>query len=149
MNPHQIMVTTPERAILTLEGGLDTTGYTEDWDSQVRVWLRLSDVSYEGRGGDTREALIHLARQLPRGYGLRACLSCRHGHFCPVGNGDNEIFCVSDFSPQRKEDLYQVTEAPAQRAARRRRLLDCCQRYQPQSPDCYTYNDFWFEIQNP
>ncbi|MBR0536280.1 MAG: hypothetical protein IIX14_07890 [Clostridia bacterium] len=34
----------------------------------------------------TEEALILLAKNLPEKWHINSCISCRFGHFCPVGN---------------------------------------------------------------
>ncbi len=90
----------------------------------------------------TEDALIQLGKRLPEGWFVRSCISCRHGHFCPVGNGDNELFCVPDFAPKTPRDLWYVTEDTQQRSQRSRSLFDCCDGYAPQSADYYTYNDY-------
>lgn len=106
------------------------------------VTLQLGDTKYMGHGSDTEYALYDLANHLPQGCTLRCCLSCRHGHFCPVGDADNEVFCVTDFEPQEKSDLYHVTEDVQERAARSRTLFHICEGWQAQSREHYSYSSY-------
>ncbi len=72
------------------------------------------------RGLEHGKALIALAKALPEGYALRCCLSCRHGNFCPCGDGDDELFCLSDIRPQGKADVFFPTSDDTEREKRRR-----------------------------
>lgn len=94
----------------------------------------------------TEEALILLAKNLPPQWQIKSCISCRHGHFCPVGNLDNELFCVTDFDPKEPRDLWHVTEDDQERMSRSRRLFDCCEKYVRQTADHFTYSDYYSEI---
>ena len=91
----------------------------------------------------TEDSLIELAKSLPVGWSMKSCLSCRHGHFCPVGNADNELFCITEFEPKEIRDLWHVTEDPEERRNRSRTLFHLCDRYMPQSEDYFTYNDYY------
>lgn len=99
--------------------------------------------------GTTEEALIQLAKRLPEGWSLRSCLSCRYGHFCPVGDCDNELFCVTEFEPRSPRDLWSVTEDEEERSRRSRSLFDSCGAYLPQTENDYTYNDYAFRMNGP
>lgn len=96
----------------------------------------------------TEEVLIKFAKSLPEGWNIKSCLSCRYGHFCPVGNADNELFCVSDFEPKNAGDLQYVTENNNERTKRRRNLFHLCNQYMPQSDEFFTYNDYYSVIKN-
>ncbi len=91
----------------------------------------------------TEDALIEFAKSLPEDWCIQSCLSCRYGHFCPVGNADNEIFCVTDFEPKNPCDLWNVTESAKETGKRSRNLFYLCGQYQPQSDDYWTYNDYY------
>ena len=97
----------------------------------------------------TEKNLLALARNLPEGWHIKSCISCRHGHFCPVGNGDNELFCITDFEPKAPCDLWSVTEDDTQRKIRSRTLFDCCDQYREQSADYFTYSDYYDTINKP
>lgn len=71
----------------------------------------------------TEDALLELQSRLPEDCRITSCLSCRHGHFCPVGNNDNELFCVTEFEPKNKRDLYKVTEPDEEKRKRSRNLF--------------------------
>ena len=94
----------------------------------------------------TEEALILLAKNLPQKWYIKSCISCRHGNFCPIGNFDNEIFCVKDFEPKAHCDLWHVTEDDGERKSRSRTLFECCEDYKQQTQDYFTYSDYYIEI---
>ncbi len=96
----------------------------------------------------TEDALIAFAKDLPENWCIKSCLSCRFGHFCPVGNADNELFCVTDFYPQSPIDLLYVTVDDVEREKRSRTLFDCCQYYKKQSKEFFTYSDYLYYIKN-
>ena len=114
----------------------------DDEVQRASVTLHLSGTAYAGHGSDTEYALYDLEKRLPEGCTLRCCLSCRHGHFCPVGDADNEVFCVTDFEPRTKSDLYHVTEDEQERATRSRTLFHLCDGWQAQSEETYTYTSY-------
>lgn len=121
----------------------------DEWETQqgtllvpmmaTSVCIELNGQVLEGCADDTEYALKRLAEQLPEGCRLRCCLSCRHGHFCPVGDADNKLFCVTDFEPQQKSDLYHVTEDEQERARRSRSLFHVCEAFKPVSEEYYIY----------
>lgn len=96
----------------------------------------------------TEDALMFLANSLPENWHIKSCLSCRFGHFCPAGDYDNELFCVTDFEPKTKSDLWHVTENDIERKNRSRTLFECCQHYKKQSEDYFTYSDYLHKIQS-
>ena len=100
------------------------------------------------QSNSTENALIGFAKNLPEGWSIKSCLSCRYGHFCPVGNRDNELFCVTEFEPKEPRDLWPVTEDNAEREKRSRELFDTCNSHIPQSKDYYTYSDYYIKM-NP
>ena len=89
--------------------------------------------------GSTESIFMELSEILNGKYEIRSCYTCRHGNFCPIGDQNNEIFCVSDFEPKCKSDLYFVTEDSAERKKRSRTLFDFCKDFKPCSDDYYTY----------
>ncbi len=132
---HSLLVNTPG-------GCIPIPVSRSEAEETVTLSAELQGQSLTFREESTEAALVQLARYLPQGWTLRACISCCHGNFCPVGDNDNELFCVADFEPQSKADLFEVTEAPEQRDRRRRTLFHYCDRYAPQREDYFTYNDF-------
>ena len=116
----------------------------DDMQTTIYVILLENEMIFEAE--NTEEVLIKLAKSLPMGWSIRSCLSCRYGHFCPVGNYDNELFCVTEFEPKDKNDLYNLTEDIQERKNRSRNLFYLCDRYLPQTSDYFTYNDYYFEI---
>lgn len=92
------------------------------------------------------ENVFYLPVKTTEGWVIKSCISCRYGHFCPVGNYDNELFCVTDFDPKEPRDLWHVTENESERKKRSRTLFDCCEKYEEQSKDYFTYSDYYYEI---
>ena len=134
---YTLCLDTPEGIKKTL--ALHKVVIREDVLQCATVTLRVDGAAYVGHGDDTEYALYDLANHLPQGCTLRCCLTCRHGHFCPVGDADNELFCVTDFEPKVKSDLYHVTEDERERAKRSRPLFHLCEAFEPVSEAYYTY----------
>ena len=118
----------------------------DDDDMSVTLSTTIQGESLSYQTETTEEALILLAKNLPEKWHIKSCISCRHGHFCPVGNFDNELFCVTDFAPKEPRDLWQVTENEGERKSRSRTLFDCCDHYQTQAEDYFTYSDYYYEV---
>ena len=115
-------------------------------DMTVTISTTIQDEIVVLQSDTTEDALIQLAKCLPTGWNIKSCLSCRYGHFCPVGDLDNELFCVTDFEPKEPRDLWHVTEDNEERAKRSRTLFDLCDRYAPQSKEYFTYSDYYFSM---
>ena len=94
----------------------------------------------------TEDALYCIAKDLPENWHIKSCLSCQYGHFCPIGNGDNELFCVTDFEPKSSRDLWRVTEDDNERKNRSRKLFHSCEFHKEQSKDYYTSSDYYFRM---
>ena len=112
----------------------------------ARVRFCLQGNALCGEGWNMEKALIALAKALPEGYALRCCLSCRHGNFCPCGDGDDELFCLSDIRPQGKADVFFPTSDDTEREKRRRSLFFLCPDYAPQEEGYFTYSSFLYEM---
>ena len=63
---------------------------------------------------------------------------------CPVGNTPGELFCTKDVEITQKSDLFFYTEDESERTKRFRNYTDICEKYQEQSKDHFTYNDYLF-----
>lgn len=118
----------------------------DDEDMRVILSTIIQGETYIYQTVTTEEALIELAKSLPSKWHIKSCISCRYGHFCPVGNSDNELFCVTDFEPKEPRDLWHVTEDDIERENRSRTLFDCCEKYKQQTKDYFTYSDYYFEV---
>lgn len=88
------------------------------------------------------DAFSDLQNKLPKGVLIKACVSCRHGNMCPVGNELNEVFCTKDVEITRPQDLWPYTENPHERVMRSRKFNDCCPDFSVQSKAYYSYNDW-------
>ena len=144
MKTYSLSVFTPEGTI-TLEVCQMVMNQDEE-NINVTLSTTIQGKSRLYNGGTTEIALISLAKDLPENWCIKSCLSCRYGHFCPVGNYDNELFCVTDFEPKVPRDLWHVTEDDDERKNRSHNLFECCELYKEQSSDYFTYSDYYFEI---
>ena len=61
---------------------------------------------------------------------------------CPVGNKPGELFCTKDVIITQKSDLFFYTEDEAERSKRSHDCTDICEKYQEQTSEHYTYNDY-------
>ena len=118
----------------------------DEEDMSVTISTTIQDDVVVLRSDTTEDALMQLAKRLPVGWRIKSCLSCRYGHFCPIGDYDNELFCVTDFEPKEPRDLWYVTENDEERAKRSRTLFDLCEKYAPQSSDYFSYNDYRLKL---
>ena len=116
----------------------------DNMQTTISVMIEGHEMRFDAE--TTEDVLIKLAKKLPIGWNIKSCLSCRYGHFCPVGNADNELFCVTEFEPKEISDLWQVTEDDAERNKRSRNLFHLCEQYLPQASDYFTYSDYLSEI---
>ena len=141
---HYLQVDTPD-GIVKLKISRFILG-NDDEKVVVSTFIQEKKLSFQAETTET--ALILLAKELPKTWKIKSCLSCRFGHFCPVGNCDNELFCVTEFEPKEPCDLWHVTEDDEERRKRSRTLFDCCECYKEQSKDYFTYSDFYFEVES-
>ena len=137
---YYLPVETPDGII---ELKIDRDFWENDDDMKVTLSTTIQGSTINYQSETTEDALILLAKDLPKTWKIRSCLSCRFGHFCPVGNFDNELFCVADFEPKTPRDLWHITEGEKERKARSRTLFECCELYKEQSEDYFTYNDYY------
>ena len=90
------------------------------------------------------DAFADLQKKLPDNVKIQCCLTCRHGNMCPVGNKPGELFCTKDVIITQKSDLFFYTEDDAERTSRSRDCTNVCEKYEEQSKDYYTYNDYLY-----
>lgn len=110
-----------------------------DEDTKTDKFSMLIDGEKLELIGNTESIFMELSKILQEKYEIHSCFSCKYGNFCPTGDQDNEIFCINDFEPKCKADLYFVTENREERKKRSRTLFDVCEGFQPCSDDYYTY----------
>lgn len=123
-----------------------TVVYKDEEAIKVIISTTIQGKEFSYQGDTTEDALILLAKNLPESWYIKSCLSCRFGHFCPVGNYDNELFCVTDFEPKAPCDLWHVTEDDTERKHRRRTLFECCKHYRKESEDYFNYSDYSYKM---
>ncbi len=152
------METTTTKRMLLLENGARIipveAAHTVERDERIEngipcEWMHaVIRFEFEGteicaEGQDTEHALQQVEYVLPRGWHIRCCASCRHGHYCVYGNADNLIWCITDFEPATQRDLWPVS---LYSDPRKRSLFCCCERFVRPGPGDYWYNDFLFRV---
>ena len=119
----------------------------DDLDEVNEVTIRTNyngeEITAIGSRYPFEDAYAELQRKLPENVRLAACVACRFGNMCPVGNAIDEVFCTSDVDISEKSDLYYYTEDEAERSKRSRHFSDFCADFQPQEEDVFTYNDYY------
>ena len=110
-----------------------------DEDTEIDKFSMFIDDEKLELTGCTESIFMELSKILKDKYEIHSCYTCRYVNFCPIGYIDNDIFCVNDFEPNCKSDLYFVTEDREERKKRIRTLFDVCESFQPCSDDYYTY----------
>lgn len=110
----------------------------------VSVGIKYGEKVVWGYGKDFLwvDAFADLQKKLPDNVKIQCCLTCRHGNMCPVGNKPGELFCTKDVIITQKSDLFFYTEDDAERISRSRDCTNVCEKYEEQSKDYYTYNDY-------
>lgn len=114
--------------------------YEDNMHVTVSALVKGEEICFEK--DNTEYTFAGFINQLPENWNIKCCFSCRHGNFCPTGDYDNEIFCVSDFAPKQARDLWHVTEDNVERELRSRTLFGFCDRFEPQSGDYYSYSNY-------
>ncbi len=112
----------------------------------ISLGIHYEGEDYFGVGKDYLwvDAFADLQKKLPEGVLLKCCMTCRYGNMCPVGNSPDEIFCTNDVEIKEKSDLFFYTEDAEERLKRVRSYTDICDKYQQQSSEHYTYNDYLY-----
>ncbi len=140
---YTLPIVTPD-GIVSLEV-IHTVLHPNEEDMRVTLCAVIHGKMRSYSSDTTEDALILLAKDLPEDWHMKSCFSCRYGHFCPVGDYDNELFCVTEFEPKNPRDLWHVTKDDSERKERSRTLFDLCERYLEQSEDYFTYSDYPFK----
>lgn len=114
----------------------------------VSVGVKYKEEQLWGRGKEYNweDAFADVQKRLPDGVLLKCCMTCRHGNMCPYGNKPGELFCTKDLTINSKEDMCNLfdnneTYGTFERA---KSVADSCDKYSPQSNDCYTYNSYLY-----
>ncbi len=117
-----------------------------NYNMRVTINTHLQNKEITLDAETTSEVLIKLAKTLPDNWNIKSCFSCKYGHFCPVGNANNELFCITDFEPKSKPDLWHITEDKKEREKRSRNLFHLCDMHSYQSENYFTYSDWFPEV---
>jgi len=114
--------------------------YQFDEDNDLAKVELVVDKNMIEVSGDCAESVFRkLSRKLSDKYKIHSCYTCRFGNFSPLGDQDNEIFCINDFEPKSKSDLFFLYEDVEERKKRCCTLFDVCGKYQPCSEGYWTY----------
>lgn len=111
--------------------------------------LVYDGTEYRGQGNDylLTDTLADLQMKLLEDVQLACCMTCRHGNMCPYGNTPDQLFCTKDIRITSKGDmcdLFDKTNPFEQRAVA---LFGYCEDFVCQSNDCYTYNDYLYQLE--
>ena len=113
-----------------------------------QITLLYDGVEYKGTGTDYlwTDTLADLEVKLPEDVKIACCMTCRHGNMCPYGNVENELFCTKDLKIASKEDMCNLFDQTDPFEERGVASLDYCDDFIYQSDDCYTYNDYLYQL---
>lgn len=112
--------------------------FDEDNDF-AKVKLAVAENIIEVSGDCTESVFRKLSKELPDGYEIHSCYTCRYGNFCPYGDQDNEIFCINDFEPKSKENILFIFQDRAEIEKRRRTLFNVCDEHKSCSNNYWAY----------
>ena len=112
------------------------------------ITLLHGGIEYKGNGIDYlwTDTLADLQMKLPKDVKLACCMTCRHGNMCPYGNKENQLFCTKDIKITTKEDMCDLFDQTDPFEDRAVASLDYCDDFIYQSDDCYTYNDYLYQL---
>lgn len=114
--------------------------YQFDEDNDLAILKLFIDGNIiEVSGECTEGVFMKISRILSDRYEIHSCYTCRYGNFCPVGDRDNEIFCINDFEPKRKEDILYIFQNGEEMKKRSRTLFYICDGYKPCDDNYWTY----------
>lgn len=113
-----------------------------------QITLSYDGVEYKGTGIDYlwTDTLADLQTQLPEDVKIACCMTCRHGNMCPYGNVENQLFCTKDLKITSKEDMCNLFDQTNPFEKRVVASFDYCDDFIYQSDDCYTYNDYLYQL---
>ena len=120
-------------------------------DNEVEITLKYNNIEYCGTGSDHLwvDAFADLQRKLPHGIFLACCMTCRHGNMCPYGNKENQLYCTKDVLITSKDSVIELMHDKGYDSFFKREVssIHCCDDFIYQSNDCYTYNDYLYQLQ--
>lgn len=114
----------------------------------IRFEVKLNNIYIHSKPTDLTEyAIKYLQKELPDNIVIACCQSCRHGHFNPFGDNENQVFCFKDMNPSNKDEVVHIfVNQDKSFGTRSRILLDFCNDHKPVSHnEKYTYNDWGIE----
>ena len=125
--------------------------YYDDGDnavSSVQIKLTYNNILYQGNGTDCLwvDAFADLQKKLPHDIKLACCITCRHGNMCPYGNCENQLFCTKGILINSKNDMINLFDKNDPNVEKGVASTDYCDDFIYQSDDCYTYNDYLYQL---
>ena len=120
----------------------------EDTVNTVEINLTYNGVLYQGKGADYLwvDAFADLQKKLPHDIKLACCITCRHGNMCPYGNCENQLFCTNGILINSKNDMINLFDKNDPNVEKGVASTDYCDDFIYQSDDCYTYNDYLYQL---
>ena len=120
----------------------------EDEMKNIHFEVQLNNHRIYSKSSDSIEyGIKYLQKQLPDNVNIACCQSCRHGNFNPIGDIENQLFCLKDKTICNRNDVVEIfSKQDIDLETRRRKLLDFCNDFQPIAHnEKYTYNDWGLE----
>lgn len=124
---------------------------------QVELTLCIHEKTYKNsRVFDSMEfATMDLQANLPSSIKLACCHSCQHGSFHPVGDQEDEIFCLRGFHPQSGYEVRDIMHeyddmelAKGKPGLPKHHLLYWCEQYSAIRSGKFAYNDWLVHIKD-
>jgi len=140
------LLTRTDKVMVPIKIIYDHNEDTANPNSQIT--LLYDGVEYKGTGTDDlwTDTLADLEKRLPEDVKIACCMTCCHGNMCPYGNTENQLFCTKDLKITSKEDLCNLFDQTDPFEERVVASLDYCDDFVYQSDDCYTYNDYLYQL---
>lgn len=109
----------------------------EEETEDCSITLSVVGETFHTEENTAEYAFKKLTEILPVGMKIHSCYTCRHGNFNPLGDFDNEIFCLHGHNPESKSDVVGIMMRSCKPP--RHSLFYCCERFEDMADGYYTY----------
>jgi len=84
--------------------------HTEDGEVRgFRLGLNIGGIEYiNDRDFSPEGAVRDMQKQLPDNILIACCQTCKHGNYNPLGDYENEIYCLLSYIPREKADVVYI-----------------------------------------
>ena len=119
--------------------------------SDMEICVEFEGKEFKGycKNAVLPQAFAQLQKQLPKDVMIKSCLTCRHGNVCPFCSDDEEYFCTKGVDISCKNDVCDWFNRMVYNDMEKysRSCTDCCDDFQPQSSDYYTYSLYLYYME--